>query len=380
MKRKIIYGLVLALVFSMTAPALADTTIKDVPVDHWAYHAVNTVVSKGYLTMFEDGSFQGTRAVDRYSLASVIARLLEDIEVARVRGTTGDVAAIGDLRTRFEEDLATWYADQQSLRDSVLRIEENALVADERVSRVVAAQVALQEELEAMRQDIVAQQLALADLQGMLAQQTGDVTGLTGDVAGLTGNLDDLSTNLSEHEQRLTELLNAVLVLEKEIINQGDEITRLENWIGEKDAVFATLQSSDADLSQQLQQLIANNQQLEKDLQNVAVLLHGERQKREELASELEAAKTEIVVLREDRSMLEDIKQEVGSDVNAQLNAALIREQRLERQIKTLEEEFNSYRTETEQALKSAKTMGIIGIAVGAIGAVVGLIFNVGVK
>lgn len=83
MKRKIIYGLVLALVFSMTAPALADTTIKDVPVDHWAYHAVNTVVSKGYLTMFEDGSFQGTRAVDRYSLASVIARLLEDIEVAR---------------------------------------------------------------------------------------------------------------------------------------------------------------------------------------------------------------------------------------------------------------------------------------------------------
>ena len=329
MKRKIIYGLVLALVFSMTAPALADTTIKDVPVDHWAYHAVNTVVSKGYLTMFEDGSFQGTRAVDRYSLASVIARLLEDIEVARVRGTTGDVAAIGDLRTRFEEDLATWYADQQSLRDSVLRIEENALVADERVSRVVAAQVALQEELEAMRQDIVAQQLALADLQGMLAQQTGDVTGLTGDVAGLTGNLDDLSTNLSEHEQRLTELLNAVLVLEKEIINQGDEITRLENWIGEKDAVFATLQSSDADLSQQLQQLIANNQQLEKDLQNVAVLLHGERQKREELASELEAAKTEIVVLREDRSMLEDIKQEVGSDVNAQLNAALIREQRL---------------------------------------------------
>ena len=80
MKRKVLYGLVLAVVFSLAAPAFAETTIKDVPVDHWAYHAVNTVVSKGYLTVFEDGTFQGTRAVDRYSLASVIARLLEDIE------------------------------------------------------------------------------------------------------------------------------------------------------------------------------------------------------------------------------------------------------------------------------------------------------------
>ena len=45
MKRKVLYGLVLAEVISLAAPAYAETTIKDVPVDHWAYHAVNTVVS-----------------------------------------------------------------------------------------------------------------------------------------------------------------------------------------------------------------------------------------------------------------------------------------------------------------------------------------------
>ncbi|NLM42263.1 MAG: hypothetical protein GX199_08165 [Firmicutes bacterium] len=364
MKRKVICGLILALVFSMTAPALAETKLTDVPVDHWAYHAVNTVVSKGYLTLFEDGSFQGTRAVDRYSLASVIARLLEDIEVSRVRGTTGDLTAIGDLRTRFEEDLATWYADQQSLRDSVKRVEENALAAEERVSRVVAAQVALEEELAALRKEIVAQQLTIAGFEGMVAEQTGD--------------LGDLSANLSEHGQRISELLNAVLVLEKEVLRQGDEITRLENWIGEKDAVFATLQGSDADLASQLEQLAKNNQQLEKDIQNLAVMLRSETQKREELASQLDATKSELVVLREDRSMMEDIKQELGADVNAQLNAALIREQRLERQIKTLEEEFNAYRTNAEQELKSTKTLAIVGIAVGAIGAVVGLIMSGG--
>lgn len=356
MKRKVISGLVLALLFSLTIPASADTNLKDVPVDHWAYHAVNTVVSKGYLTVFEDGTFQGTRAVDRYSLASVIARLLEDIEVSRVRGTSGDLTAIGDLRTRFEEDLATWYADQQSLRDSVKRVADNALVAEERVSRVVAAQVALQEELEALRQEILAQQATLSGIEGVVQRQTGDI-----------------SANVSEHSQRLGELLNAVLVLEKEVLRQGDEIDRLENWVGEKDAVFAALQANDAGLQGQLDQLALNNQQLEKDLQNLAVLLRSETQKREDLAKQLESAKSELVVLKEDRSMIEDIKQELGSDVNAQINAALIREQRLERQIKTLEEEFNTYKTNAEKELKSAKTLAIIGVAVGAIGAVVGI-------
>ena len=87
----------------------------------------------------------------------------------------------------------------------------------------------------------------------------------------------------------------------------------------------------------------------------------------------MEAAKSEILVLREDRSVVEELRQELGADVNAQINAALIREQRLERQIKTLEEEFTAYRTNAEKELKSAKTLAIVGIAVGAIGAVVGI-------
>ena len=95
----------------------------------------------------------------------------EDIEVTRVRGTTGDLAAIGDLRTRFEEDLATWYADQQGLRDSVKRVEENALVAEERVSRVVAAQVAMEEQVEAIRRELAAYHSALQSLEDLLDQR-----------------------------------------------------------------------------------------------------------------------------------------------------------------------------------------------------------------
>lgn len=358
MKKKIVYVLLTALLLNVATPVAAATKISDVPVDHWAYHAVNTVVSRGYLTMFEDGTFQGTRGVDRYSLANVIARLLDDIEVSRVRGTSGDLGEINDLRLRFEEDLATWYADQQNLRESLQQIDENAIVAEERVSRVVTAQVTLQEDVESIRNQVLAIQAEVGGVEGLIGEHAGD---------------------LSESDRRLGELLNAVIQLEREIILQAEAIDSLENWAGEKGAVFATLQSADSQIETDLEQLSNLNQQLERDLHNIAVMLQREVQKREELATGLETAQADLLVLRDDRSMLEDLRAELGTDVNAQINAALIREQRLERQIKTLEEEFETYRESTQQEVKSAKTLGTIGIALGAIGAIIGVMSMSGI-
>ena len=125
-------------------------------------------------------------------------------------------------------------------------------------------------------------------------------------------------------------------------------------------------------MTSELEALKLTNQQLEKDLQNVAVLLQRETQNRAELVAALDRAKADIVALREDTSGLDVVKTELATDVNAQINAALIREQRLERQIKTLEEDFEAYRATADQDVKSAKTLAIVGIALGAIGAIIG--------
>ena len=155
---------------------------------------------------------------------------------------------------------------------------------------------------------------------------------------------------------------------------QAEAINDLENWAGEKGAVFASLQATDSQVTSELETLRRTNQQLEKDLQNVAVLLQRETQNREELAATLEQAKADITLLREDTSGLDTVKTELATDVNAQINAALIREQRLERQIKTLEEDFEAYRATADQDVKSAKTLATVGIALGAIGAIIGAI------
>ena len=367
MKRnKIVYGLVAVLFLNMILPITAWANVTDVPTDHWAYHAVNSAVTRGYLTVFEDGTFQGSRAVDRYALANVINRLLEDIEVSRVRGTSGDLTEISEFRIRFEEDLATWYADQQSLRDQVKMIDDKSKVADDRVNRIVSAQVDLEEQVLGIENDLAGLQNGLTEVQaGIVSLQLAMEE---------TMDKSENELRMAENELRLNELINAVIQLEKELLLQAEAINDLENWAGEKGAVFASLQATDSQVTSELETLRRTNQQLEKDLQNVAVLLQRETQNREELAATLEQAKADITLLREDTSGLDTVKTELATDVNAQINAALIREQRLERQIKTLEEDFEAYRATADQDVKSAKTLATVGIALGAIGAIIGAI------
>ncbi len=368
-KNKIALGLVAMLVLNMVVPLTVLANVTDVPTDHWAYHAVNNAVTRGYLTVFEDGTFQGSRAVDRYALANVINRLLEDIEVSRVRGTSGDLLEASELRLRFEEDLATWYADQQSLRDEVKRVDENAIIAEERLSRVVAAQVGLEDQVVGLQDNMAILQSNLAEVQaGIVSVQ------LAMEDQGFDATQNE--ARLAENEQRMAELVNAVVQLERELLLQAEAISDLENWAGEKGAVFASLQATDSTVTSELEALRLTNQQLEKDLQNVAVLLQRETQNRADLTTQLEKAKADIVLLQEDTSTLDAVRSELSTDVNAQINAALIREQRLERQIKTLEEDFAEYKLTADQNVKSAKTLATIGIALGAIGAVIGVVFG----
>ena len=70
----------------------AELQISDVPADHWAYEGVQKLVQEGYLGLYTDGTFQGQRPVDRYTLVSVVGQLLVDIEKAQLGVTQEDLA------------------------------------------------------------------------------------------------------------------------------------------------------------------------------------------------------------------------------------------------------------------------------------------------
>jgi hypothetical protein len=68
-------------------PALAQQPFADVPLDHWAYNAVNKLAETGLIEGYPDGTFKGKQPLTRYEFAQAIARMMERME--QMKGIPG---------------------------------------------------------------------------------------------------------------------------------------------------------------------------------------------------------------------------------------------------------------------------------------------------
>ena len=432
MNKRVMLGFVLAVLLFTLGAAPVAANLSDVPSDHWAYHAVVTLVNKGYLAVYEDGTFQGSRPVDRYTLAVTLARILDDIEAGRVQGSMEDLTLIRELTTELTEELVAWYSDRAALEDKVSNAERMLVITEDRLNRVVTAQTQLQDEVAAIKNELMQQMREEAALletataeqattlsaqQALLARQ-GEIIGEHSDVLSEHEmRINEQMAQLQEQQVRLGELMTALVEIENSLMTHKADINALQNWAGEKSAVLAALQHQDAALNEEVAQirtelasltqetderlselsamvsesdaehentaaqiaaLQARSVEIEKDLQNLAVLLQRETQRRGEMSTAIDQIRAEMASLETQIGLSEEemasLRSQISDQVRLEMNAALIREQRLERQIDELQEEFANYKQTTEAQLKSNKTMATIGIVVGAIGVVVGLI------
>ncbi|HZK40686.1 MAG TPA: S-layer homology domain-containing protein, partial [Atribacterota bacterium] len=67
--------LVLVLVLAFALPVLANPFV-DVPLNHWAYDAVQSLAAKGIVIGYPDGTFGGNRTLTRYEFAEATARVM----------------------------------------------------------------------------------------------------------------------------------------------------------------------------------------------------------------------------------------------------------------------------------------------------------------
>ncbi len=81
---------------ALVAPALAQP-FADVPTDHWAYDAIAELAAKGLIEGYPDGAFRGDRAMTRYEMAMVVARLLARIEAIKIPPLPPDLARQKDI-------------------------------------------------------------------------------------------------------------------------------------------------------------------------------------------------------------------------------------------------------------------------------------------
>ncbi len=83
----------------MAAPA---SIFSDVPADHWAYKAVNTLVKDKIVEGYGDGTYRGDRTMTRYEMAQIIANAMTKMDKASAE----DKALINKLAKEFADDLA----------------------------------------------------------------------------------------------------------------------------------------------------------------------------------------------------------------------------------------------------------------------------------
>ena len=145
-------AVLLAALLSLTlvAPAFAQP-FADVPTDHWAYDAIAELAAKGLIEGYPDGAFRGDRAMTRYEMAMVVARLLARIEAIKIPPLPPDLVRRAELQKADAATRAAFAAADNVLRTKLATIQR--LVAEFRaeLAALGVRVTAVEEELAAVR-------------------------------------------------------------------------------------------------------------------------------------------------------------------------------------------------------------------------------------
>src|SRR5258708_995907 len=96
-------GASLCLVLAVPACAQnAPDKFPDIPENHWAYQAVDSLRAKNIMIGYPDGQFRGRRTLTRYEFAVAIDRALKQLPPGPV-GPKGDKGEVGDKGEKGEQ-------------------------------------------------------------------------------------------------------------------------------------------------------------------------------------------------------------------------------------------------------------------------------------
>ena len=136
----------------------------DVPPNHWAYKAVVSLVEKGYLTYYQDGTFRGDQPMTRYDAAVLVAKILNEMALGSKLTTKEDVATISNLSKEFRDELVALSAKMNLFDDRLKYLEGGLRLSQDDLARSENDAQTLQKKA----QQIIAEILELKDRVGQL--------------------------------------------------------------------------------------------------------------------------------------------------------------------------------------------------------------------
>lgn len=123
-------------IITMLAISVAAATVTDVSSTHWAYQSVIDLLDKGYLSAYPDNTFRGNEPVDRYTFASVVARMLREVQTGRVASSPEDLSTLTKLYQEFHEELNQLLVDFAKANDKIDELEKSIIVTKDEITRL----------------------------------------------------------------------------------------------------------------------------------------------------------------------------------------------------------------------------------------------------
>lgn len=221
-KSRIASAISIALVFLLCFGAVAAPQVKDVPKDHWAYEAVMKLVDKGYLGVYDDGTFKGDEGVNRYLLAFVVAKMLTDLEKGTIAATGEDMGILREVANELRGEIVPLMS-AIDLRVKALEgqsVDANkALVGERQERKAEAAEI-------------------LADLDGQAARMKA----IDDAIAGTKQGIASLEKSLADEKAAKDKLIMALMAeAEGDKAETEKAIERLEEARKRSEAGLGTL-------------------------------------------------------------------------------------------------------------------------------------------
>ncbi|HEY0867840.1 MAG TPA: S-layer homology domain-containing protein [Fimbriimonas sp.] len=117
--------LALLLAASLACSAFAQNGAPpDVPRNHWAFDAVDTLFREGLLKGYPDGTFKGSRPLSRYELAAVLAGMNRNLQSRLDAIKAGTVKATPQERAQIEAQLRAIRGEVDALKPMKGEIDE----------------------------------------------------------------------------------------------------------------------------------------------------------------------------------------------------------------------------------------------------------------
>ncbi len=133
--KKYIYTFTLVLILTISLGAGA-VELKDVPDNHWAYQSVQQLIEKGYLSLYEDGTFRGQDKVSRYEIAELVARILNSVYLGEEQTSEQDLNMLRKLSIEFRDELVDVANEQDIFKERLAEIQQKNLIQNEDIGKV----------------------------------------------------------------------------------------------------------------------------------------------------------------------------------------------------------------------------------------------------